>query len=136
MAYRYATLFTFNHTPMQEEIAMASPFTLDEIQGHPSLIINAFDRNHHVVLWNDRCASHFGISKEDALGKKLEDLLPWVATDEKLHFIDRALMGTKWQALKVPFKLKPGYYDQTVIPVKDSAGNIIAALNIVQEMNA
>lgn len=119
---------------MQEEIANAAPFTLAEMQEHPSLIINAFDTHHTVVLWNDVCARYFGISKEDAVGRKLEDILPWVAQDENLAFIDRALKGRKLQVSRVPFKLSSGHYDQMVIPVKDKQGNVIAALNIVQRM--
>lgn len=67
--------------------------TREEMQEPPSLIINAFDRKHTILFWNNRCASHFGIRPEDAAGRKLEEVLPWVKTDERLLHIDRALMG-------------------------------------------
>jgi PAS domain S-box-containing protein len=108
----------------------------EEAQAHPLLIINAFDREHNILFWNNRCATHFGIPPEEALGKKLEDVLPWVKWDEKLLYIDRALMGKNMQVIKVPFRMKAGFYEQRIYPVKDSGGNVVAALNIVEEMQS
>jgi PAS domain S-box-containing protein len=121
---------------MHEEIALAGRLTIKEMQLHSSIIINAFDQFHKVVFWNNRCAAHFGISVEEAIGKKLEDILPWTKSDERLRFLDRAFMGTKFQILKVPFKLKSGHYVQTVFPVRDNGGKVIAVLNFVEEMNS
>ena len=108
--------------------------SLEEMQHHPTLIINAFDREHNVLFWNDLCARHFGIPSEEAIGKKLEEILPWTKTDEKLLYIDRALMGKPLQVMRVPYRLKPGYYEQRVFPVKDNKGNVFAALNLVEDM--
>lgn len=108
--------------------------SLDEMQAHPSLIINAFDHKHIILFWNNRCASHFGIPPEEAVGKKLEDVLHWVKWGENLRHIDRALMGKNMQVIKVPFRMKAGFYEQRIFPVKDKEGNIVAALNIVEEM--
>ncbi|HUC80850.1 MAG TPA: PAS domain-containing protein [Flavisolibacter sp.] len=109
--------------------------SLEEMQRHPSIIINAFDHEHKVLFWNDTCARHFGIPTEKAIGKKLEEILPWTKTDEKLLYIDRALMGKPMQVMKVPYRMKKGYYEQRVYPVKDSNGKVIAALNLVEEMS-
>lgn len=108
--------------------------SLDEMQKHPSMIINAFDINHTILFWNDRCAAHFKISPDEALGKKLGDVLPWVKTDEKLLFIDRALLGKNMQIFKVPYRMKKGYYEQRIFAVRNEEGKVIAALNIVQDM--
>ena len=117
-----------------EFLARTFGLSLEEMQQHPSLIINAFDREHTILFWNDRCASHFGIRAEDAIGKKLEEVLPWVRTDEKLRYIDRALMGKTMQVIKVPFRMKNGYYEQRILPVTDGQGNVVAALNVVEDM--
>jgi PAS domain-containing protein len=118
-----------------EFLSHVAGLSLDEMQDHPLFIINAFDKEHKVLFWNNRCASHFGIPPEAALGKKLEDVLPWVKTDEKLLYIDRALMGKSMQVLKVGFRMKQGYYEQRIYPVKDKAGKVVAALNIVEDMD-
>lgn len=116
-----------------EALSRTAALTLEEMQAHPSWIINAFDAQHQILFWNDCCARHFGISPEQAIGKKLEEVLPWVNTDEKLTYIKRALKGTHFEVSKVPFRMKSGFYEQKIIPVKDTAGNVIAALNLVME---
>lgn len=117
-----------------QELVRAGGLSLAEMQHHPTLIINAFDLQHRVVFWNDRCAHHFRISTEQAIGKKLEDLLPWVMTDEHLLFIDRALTGKQMEIYRVPYRMKDGAYDQRVIPVYNDAGQVIAALNFVENV--
>jgi len=107
--------------------------SIEEMQKHPALIINAFDSNHTVIFWNDRCTEHFKISSEKAIGKKLEDVLPWVKTDEKVLFIDRALLGKNMQIFNIPYRLKKGFYDQQVYAVRNEKGAVVAALNVVEE---
>ena len=118
-----------------ESFATALGLSLEEMQHHPSLIINAFDPQHTILFWNDVCARHFGVPPEKAIGKKLEDVLPWVKTDDRLTHIDRALMGKGMQVIKVPFKLKKGYYEQRIFPIKSTDSQVIAALNVVEDMN-
>lgn len=110
--------------------------SLAEMQEHPSLIINAFDRHHTVLFWNDRCAAHFKISAKEAIGKKLEEILPWTKTDEKLLYIDRALLGKNMQILNIPYRLKHGSYEQQVYAVRNEAGKVVAALNVIQDVMA
>jgi PAS domain-containing protein len=116
-----------------QELTSAAGLSLAEMQHHPTLIINAFDKQHNVLFWNDRCSLHFGIPAEEAIGKKLEDLIPWIKSDERMHFIDRALLGKGMQVLRVPYRLKSGVYDQQVIPVRNDKGEVIAALNMVAD---
>ena len=117
-----------------ELLAEAFGSSLEEMQQHSSFIINAFDHQHTILFWNDKCAAHFRIRPEEAIGRKLEEVLPWVKTDEKLVYIDRALSGKNMQVIKVPYRMKSGYYEQYILPVKDNQGKVIAALNIVVEM--
>ena len=117
-----------------ELLAKAFGATLDEMQKHAFFIINAFDHQHTILFWNDKCAAHFRIRPEEAIGRKLEEVLAWVKEDEKLVYIDRALWGKKMQVIKVPYRMKNGHYEQHILPVKNGQGQVIAALNIVAEM--
>jgi PAS domain S-box-containing protein len=119
-----------------ELFASAMGLSLEEMQHHPSLIINAFDHQHAILFWNDAAARHFAIPTEQALGKKLEDVLPWTKKDERVHYIDRALMGKGMQVIRVPFRLKTGYYEQRVVPIRNSEGRVMAALSVVEEVAA
>lgn len=38
------------------------------------------------------------------------------------------------QVIRVPFRLKNGFYEQRIFPVTDSEGTIVAALSVVEEM--
>ena len=41
-------------------------------------IVNAFDEDHRILFWNKGCENLFKIKKEQALGRVLEELLPYV----------------------------------------------------------
>jgi PAS domain S-box-containing protein len=122
------------HHAMMEELALAAKLSIAEMQNHASLLINAFDKEHRVLFWNNRCEQHFGLSKEQVLGKKLEDILPWTRHHERTTYIERALMGQEINILNERFQFTSGHYEQRVIPVRNKDGVVIAALNLVKDM--
>jgi transcriptional regulator with PAS, ATPase and Fis domain len=106
----------------------------EEIHHHPEYLINAFDRNHTILLWNKNCEKYFCIPAEQAVGKKLEDIMPWLRGHEKMSHLERALSGRPVHVLNDTYHLKNAFYEQKVIPVKDDGGNIVAAVNMVRTL--
>jgi PAS domain-containing protein len=47
--------------------------TEGETRNHPHLLLNAFDQEHRVLFWNQMSEQYFGITEEEAMGKKAED---------------------------------------------------------------
>lgn len=119
---------------MVRDIASLMNMTEDEVRNHPHLLINAFDHDHRVLFWNRQCEKYFGIREEDALGKKLEDIVLHSRNNKKMEYLDKALSG---QPVYVAGKydIRRGSYDQTVLPMKNNDGKVIAAVNIVVDIS-
>src|SRR5215208_1263002 len=92
-------------------------------------LINAFDHQHRIIYWNKTCEDYFGIAKEDALGKVLEDLLPAIKADERIQLLNRALEGKMIHVLNEELKKNQQRYEQKLIPLKNNSGAIVAVLN-------
>lgn len=109
--------------------------TEDEIRYHPQLLVNAFDHQHRVLFWNYHCEQLFGIKEEDALGKKLEDLLPYVSNNQKMVYLEKALSGESVYIEEDRYEKKTGRYTQIILPLKNSQGKVVAAVNIVRDLH-
>lgn len=81
--------------------------TEDEIRYHPKLLVNAFDHQHRVLFWNYQCEQLFGIKEEDALGKKLEELIPYISNNQKMVYLEKALSGESVYIEEEGTKRKP-----------------------------
>lgn len=113
--------------------------TIDHILSLPELqdgtaIVNAFDKQHRILAWNEGCEKLFGIKKEMAIGSRLEDLLPHIKGDAKLRNLDRAFQGQKIHILNEKYNNIDGYYEQKLIPIKDETGKVYAVVNIVRNL--
>lgn len=109
-------------------------FSCEEAESNTQILINAFDLEHKVIFWNKRAEIYFGVSKEAAIGKRLEDLIPYVNKSEKMHLLDRALQGTPIHVVKDWYQIIRAAYEQWVLPVKKD-GKTVAALNIVKTLS-
>lgn len=116
-----------------DEFLKDSPLSLEEIENHECLRINAFDTNYRVVIWNKHVAELFGIPKEKAVGKTLQELFPLIDQQGRFSILKRAFYGQKVQLLRQKYLTRPGYYDQLLLPLKDRKGNIVGVLNIVED---
>ena len=116
---------------MLEAISKLMNLSEDEILHHPHVLVNVFDQQHKILFWNDQCERYFGISKQEAVGKRMEDLFPAVENNKKMVYLHQALSGLPVYVPDDRFERKEGYYDQVLFPLKDDAGNVVAAVNIV-----
>jgi PAS domain S-box-containing protein len=106
----------------------------DEIKNHPELLVNAFDHEHRVLFWNAHCETLFGIKEQDALGKKLEDLVPGARDNNKMIYLEKALSGESVYIDNDKYEKKDGRYTQIVLPLKNKRGQVVAAVNIVRNL--
>jgi PAS domain S-box-containing protein len=125
----------FNINSMLKNIAAVLNMTEDEIRNHPHLLVNAFDQEHRVLFWNQRCEDYFGVSAEEVMGKKLEELFPSIGSNEKMNHLERALSGFPVYIADDKYDRKEGYYDQVVLPLKDADGKVFAAMNVVIDLS-
>jgi PAS domain S-box-containing protein len=108
--------------------------SLEEMLEHSSLLINALDQEHRILFWNKKSEEYFGVPKEKAIGNRLEDVLPSTMTDDKKDYLARALSGYSFILFNQQYAWKPGTYSQRLIPVRDAEKNVIAVLNIVEDL--
>jgi PAS domain S-box-containing protein len=111
--------------------------TEDEIVNHPDLLVNVFDHDHYILFWNKQCEQLFGVREEQALGKKLEDIIPFTPNSSKMKRLEEAPSGETVYIEDDKIDHNDDYYySQVVLPIKNSMGKVIAALNIVRKMSA
>jgi PAS domain S-box-containing protein len=109
--------------------------TEEEIINHPDLLVNVFDHNHYILFWNKQCEQLFGVKEEQALGRKLEDVIPFTPNSSKMKRLEEALSGETVYIEDDRIDHNDYYYSQVVLPIKNSAGKVIAALNIVRKIS-
>lgn len=105
----------------------------DSLKHNTSILINAFDQNHRILFWNKKCEHYFGIEEKDALGKRLEDIIPYTLNNKKMIYLERALAGEQVYNMNDRYDKKEGRYDQIVLPLKNECGEVEAVVNIVKE---
>jgi len=104
----------------------------DEIINHRDLLINVLDHEHRILFWNIKCEDFFGIKEEEALGKRIEDLLPHTRNYDKMARLDEALSGKHVFITDDKYDTKDCYYTQIIFPLKNHKEEVIAAVNIVR----
>ena len=119
---------------MLPHITRLMNLTENEIKNHPELLVNAFDHEHRVLFWNAHCEILFGIKEQDALGKKLEDLVPGSRDHNKMIYLEKALSGESVYIDNDKYEKKNDYYTQIVLPLKNSRGQVVGAVNIVRNL--
>jgi len=103
----------------------------DRIINHPSLLVNVLDHQHRILFWNKKCEEFFDIKEEEALGKRLEVLIPNIYDNPKMVRLNEALSGKHVFITDDKYDNK-NYYTQIVLPLKNQKGEIVAAANIVR----
>jgi PAS domain S-box-containing protein len=107
--------------------------SLEEMLEHSSLLINALDQEHRILFWNKKSEEYFGVSKEKAIGRRLEDVLPSTEVNDRIDYVKKALSGYSFILFNQQHTSKAGTYSQRLIPVRDAEKNVIAVLNIVED---
>ena len=103
----------------------------DQIINHPDLLINVLDHEHLILFWNKKCEEFFGIKEEQALGKRLEVLLPNSNNNPKMVRLNEAFSGKQVFITDDQYDSK-NYYTQILLPLKNQKGDVTAVVNIVR----
>jgi len=119
---------------MIEQIAQIMNMTGEEVLNHPTFLVNAFDAEHRILFWNKKCERYFSISADEALGQVLEDLIPHCRNNPKMKLLAKALSGKTVFVPHEKYDKTNTHYTQIVLPLKNNAGDVIAAVNIVSDV--
>jgi len=105
-----------------------------EIMNHPVFMVNILDHQHRVLFWNKRCEFFFGIAEAKALGKRFEDIVPQAKGHQNQKYLDRALKGESLIVEYTPYQTKSGGFIQTILPLTNITGSVVAAVSITKEI--
>jgi PAS domain S-box-containing protein len=94
----------------------------------------ALDRQQRVTLWNRALEARTGVKRESLLGQPIFDLFPLNAGGDEKGAILRALQGERVQLRELPIQSREGYYDLTVVPLRDPAGAIAGTLSVSRDV--
>ncbi|MGZ3939838.1 MAG: PAS domain-containing protein [Flavisolibacter sp.] len=117
---------------MLSAIARILMLSEEEVIHHPDLLINALDNEHRVLFWNKKCEEYFGITDHQAVGRILEELFPDIRNNPKMKYLETALSGKTVFVAKNKYDRKNSHYSQILLPIKDRAGKVLAAVNFVR----
>jgi len=123
--------------PRENEDALLSEINLAEMLIDRSIdAIIAFDTHNKIIAWNRTASIVYGISKKQAMGSTLLELIPGLKEDcETLNAIQHALFGEK--SFVPASKLHPHrrHAENHYIALKDNSNNIIGVMNIVHDVS-
>ena len=96
-----------------------------------------FDKNLLCTCWNPAMESLTGIRKEESLGRKVYDFLPYLQKTGEINFYKRTLHGetgvAENQLFVIPEKGKQGYYSAKYTPIFNSLQELEGGVVTVQE---
>jgi PAS domain S-box-containing protein len=121
---------------MESDALTLSKSSLAEILNDHSIdAIIAIDTAHNVIAWNKTAALIYGVSKAQAMGKPVFELIPSLKKDEEtFNAINKALSGhTAFVAASKLFTHRQ-HKENHFIPLKNDDGFIIGAMNIVHDV--
>jgi PAS domain-containing protein len=61
---------------MWQQVSSVLNMSMEEIRASRNVLVNVFDPQHRVLFWNRKCEEVFGVLEKDALGKRLEEIVP------------------------------------------------------------
>lgn len=97
--------------------------------------IIAMDRNLNYLVWNKKCEEHYGLRKEEVIGKNVLEVFP-NAQDTPAYYEFRKVL--KGETIFIPASREAGrsnYNEVYLIPVKDEKEQIVAVLWIQHDLS-
>lgn len=95
--------------------------------------ISGLDRDLKVTVWNHALERRTGVNKKEILGRKLFDIFPHYATEEREVFL-QAQKGESIHLRDRKLKHREGFFDLDVIPLTTEAGEITGSLSFSRDV--
>ena len=95
----------------------------------------AFDSDSRVLLWNPGIERMTGINAQDAIGKRIEEIIPTLDGRAIGQYIDEVLSGKRLGlrdiAFNIPETKREGYFRSFSAPTLDAAGAVTGGFTIL-----
>ena len=122
----------------QKELAESNQFNLQIINNVQEGII-VYDQNLHYRVWNPFMESITGIPASNVIGKKAEELFPFLSEAGVAESLRNALKGETMPAVDFPFNLpdsgKSGWTSDKNVPLRNAMGDIVGVIGTVHDIS-
>jgi PAS domain S-box-containing protein len=122
----------------QRKQAERTLFYQADLLAHTRDAIVAADAEYRVTFWNDAAARLYGFTREEALGRRIEDLVQWEASGVPREEVRRLIeVQGEWSG-EISFKTRQGttgFADLSVSRLQDSDGRPIGSVSGIRDIN-
>lgn len=98
----------------------------------------AVDGERNVILWNAAMERIFGLTRSEAMGRSLRDLLPFYEETGEARALVAAMGGraiaTREQKFYLPHSGREGWMEAHYAPLRDPDGEMLGVLCVVREI--
>jgi PAS domain S-box-containing protein len=96
--------------------------------------IFAFDRSYRITAWNPAMEQFAGMVREDAAGRVVFELFPFLMDDGRVMGVLNGISGImKDSPYVVPETGRRGYFEAYCSPLRDASGEITGGLVVVRD---
>jgi PAS domain S-box-containing protein len=96
--------------------------------------ITIYDHEYRVTLWNRAVEARSGIAGGQIIGKKFFDVFPVYRDTPDGQAMQRALEGHRIRLSDMPYRLREGYYESDLLPLRDEEGAVRGVLAISRDI--
>lgn len=97
--------------------------------------IVVMDRHMNYLYCNKKAAEHFGMSKEELIGKNVLEVFPSTISKTSYEYFRKALQGQTVHIPAIEGLLEEHYGQVYLIPIKDAADEVSAVLWMRQDLS-
>jgi PAS domain S-box-containing protein len=109
-----------------------------DLLAHTRDAVVAADAAYHVTFWNDAAARLYGFSREEALGRRIEDLVQWESSDVPRAEVRRLIETQGGWSGEISFKNRQGTTvsaDMSVSRLLGSDGRPIGSVSGIRDIS-
>jgi PAS domain S-box-containing protein len=109
-----------------------------DLLAHTRDAVVAADDDYRVTFWNDAAARLYGFTREEALGRRVEDLVQWESSDLPRDEVRRLIETQGGWSGEISFKNRQGttaFADLSVSRLLDSEGRAIGSVSGIRDIS-
>jgi PAS domain S-box-containing protein len=97
--------------------------------------IKVFDRHLDFIYWNRRAEAHFGLKKDEVIGKNVLEVFPGLQNKPIYYHFKRALRGETVYLSPGDTASQGGHYQTYLIPIKNEKKEVTSILWITHDFS-
>jgi PAS domain S-box-containing protein len=109
-----------------------------DLLAHTRDAVVAADAEYRVTFWNDAAARLYGCTRDEALGRRTEDLVPWEWSEAPRDEVRRLVETTGEWSGEISFKNRQGamtFADLSVSRLQDADGRRIGSVSGIRDIS-